>query len=99
MERECKPISAPEWGWMQHECYFCHRVDGLQVHHVFSNAYRKKSERYGFLVSLCIDCHLGRHGVHQDWAKNLELKQTAQRNFEVTHTRDEFRAEFGKSYL
>jgi hypothetical protein len=80
-------------------CFICGKYGLVDKHHIFGNAYRKKSEEYGFIVPLCRMCHTEKGGVHQDWGKNLHLKQIAQTEFERTHTRDDFRQTFGKSYL
>ena len=81
-------------------CYFCGRTDTIERHHIFQGAYRKKSEKYGFVVDLCHDHHNEPpHGVHHNRANNLILKKMAQEQFEQTGTREEFRKLFGKSYL
>lgn len=69
------------------------------MHHIFSGPYRKASTKHGMVVPLCIDCHTGPEGVHQNQRLNLRLKATAQEGFEQTHSREEFRKIFGKSYL
>ena len=82
------------------ECFVCGRVDNLHRHHVFyGTSNRTQSEKHGMWVWLCMDHHTGDHGVHFYKPYDLELKQMAQRKFEETRTRDEFRAIFGKSYL
>lgn len=75
----------------------------VERHHIFGGANRKKSERYGFIVPLRPDLHP--NGVHYDknnslGVNDLELKRLAQAYFEQHFgTRDEFRDEFGKSWL
>ncbi len=82
------------------ECWFCGSQQYLQMHHVFAGAYRKKSTKYGFVVPLCMACHLlSPDGVHVNQERNLVLKRWAQEQFEETHTRQEFREVFGKNYL
>lgn len=82
------------------QCYFCGRTDTLERHHIFQGAYRKKSERYGFVVDLCHQHHNEPpDGVHFNRTNNLELKRMAQEQFEQNRTREEFRSLFGKSYL
>lgn len=81
-------------------CYLCGKTWMLETHHIFSGPYRKKSEQYGFLVTLCSWCH--RHptiGVTYNKERNQILKRKAQEQFEQTHSRAEFRQIFGKSYL
>ena len=80
-------------------CHLCGSYSNIQIHHVYGNAYRKKSTQYGMVTPLCISCHTGPDGVHLNHEKNLALKRDFQRKFEETHSRDEFRRIFGKSYI
>lgn len=81
-------------------CFFCKRSDVLHTHHIFGGAYKKRSERYGFLVYLCPEHHTGDQGVHFDIEKEKFLKRGCQRRFERLYgTREEFMKEFGKNYL
>lgn len=73
----------------------------VERHHVFSSVYRKKSEKYGFIVPLRPDYHP--NGVHAGKnAKEIDtqLKQMAQEYWEAHYgSREDFRREFGRSYL
>ena len=73
----------------------------VERHHIFGGAYRKKSERFGFVVPLRPDLHP--NGVHAGpQAKEIDtkLKQMAQGYWEDHFgTREEFMREFGKNYL
>lgn len=81
-------------------CYFCGTTVGLESHHVWGGvANRPISERYGLKIWVCHSCHTGPHGVQYDKAKNLLVKQQAQRAFEKTHTRAEWMALIRKNYL
>lgn len=72
----------------------------LHKHHVFMGSLRKISEREGFFVWLCPDCHTnGENAVHRDYSACRRLQQTAQRAYERTRTREEFIRLFGRSYL
>ena len=83
-------------------CYLCGCNAGYERHHaIYGSANRKMSEKYGLVVWLCPECHRSyKHGVHgmnkaaDDW-----LHEQAQAAFEETHTREEFREIFGKSWL
>ncbi len=80
-------------------CYLCGSPYQLETHHVFNQAYKKKSEKYGFLLTLCNACHTGRRdSVHNNAELRKRLKAEAQAEYEKTHTRAEFIAEFGKNY-
>lgn len=73
----------------------------VERHHIFGGVYRKKSEKYGYVVPLRPDLHP--NGVHAGRnARQIDetLKQMAQRDFEEKHgTRADFMREFGKNYL
>lgn len=81
-------------------CMFtdCTRVER---HHVFGGSRKKACEKYGFIAPLRPDLHP--NGVFAGQASKLvdiELKQRCQRYYEENYgTREEFRIEFGKSYL
>lgn len=73
----------------------------VERHHIFGGPNRKKSEKYGFVVPLRPDMHP--NGVYAGSnAKEIDtkLKEMAQTYWEEKiGTREEFRKEFGKSYL
>ena len=81
------------------KCYLCGSFRNVEKHHVYSGPYRKASEKHGMTVDLCASCHRGPHGVHQDAELNKRLKAGFQGKFEETHSREEFRRIFGKSYI
>lgn len=64
---------------------------------------RSKSEKYGLVVYLCHDrCHcFGGYSVHKNAKTMLQLKRYGQLKAmrEQNWTEDDFRREFGKSYL
>ena len=92
-------------------CYLCmllnndyRKHDGLHEHHIFGGeSNRNHSEAEGLKVYLCVEHHMtGKDAVHN--AKNSQkvqerLHQIGQQEFEKTHTREEFRKIFGRSYL
>ena len=81
-------------------CEVCGDVFNLERHHCFGGtANRKLSEKYGLVVWLCPEHHRGDSGVHKFRPLDLAIKQAAQMKFEEEHTREEFRAIFGKSWL
>lgn len=73
----------------------------VERHHIFGGANRKRSEYYGFVVPLRPDLHP--NGVFAgEHAKEVDeyLKRMAQEYFEANYgTREDFRREFGRSYL
>ena len=82
-------------------CEICGRERQINRHHVFfGSANRKLSEKWGMVAILCPDCHQnGKNAVHRCRDTDLRLKEKYQRKFEEEHTREEFRAIFGRSYL
>lgn len=89
------------------ECYISGRTDMLEKHHIFGAANRNKSEQYGLWVYL-------NHFYHNEppcaengflgsahFTKEIRefLRKTAQTEFEKTHTREDFRRIFGKSWI
>lgn len=86
-------------------CFICKRHKsadfyGLDKHHIYSGAYRNKSEKYGLYAFICHDkCHL--NGVHKNHKIDLALKQYAQRKAMEYYgwSIDEFREIFGRNYL
>lgn len=87
-------------------CHMCHEnptFDQLDRHEVFGGAYREKSKELGLWVLLCHHEHhiFGRDAVHNNRAKDLELKQEGQRAAMAAYgwNTEEFIARFGRNYL
>lgn len=85
-------------------CFLCgrNRNAGLEIHHIFQNAYRKKSEKYGATVILCADCHrLGYFAAHRNKQTMDYLHKYGQRKVmkEYGLTVEEFVDLFGRNYL
>lgn len=83
------------------ECFFCHSTQNLEKHHCISGiANRKIADRTGLWVWLCQMHHTGSQGVHTSRSDlKKELQRYAQEVFEQSHSRQEFRELFGKSWL
>lgn len=73
----------------------------VAIHHVFNGPNRRLSEDYGFIVPLRPDWHnMMPYSVHMDQRFDESLKRKAQTYYEEhIGTREQFIAEFGKSYL
>ncbi len=81
------------------ECWVCGNPN-VEDHHIFfGTSNRKWSEKYGLKVWLCPIHHRGDYGVHHNKQADQVLKESAQKKFEETHTREEFMAIFGRNYL
>lgn len=83
------------------ECFITGATSGLHKHHIyFGNPGRKISEANGFWVWLRHDWHNGAsYGVHFNHHLDLDLKRLCQKEYEKTHSREEFMRFIGKSYL
>ena len=83
------------------KCFICHKQGYTEQHHIFGGANRKKSERDGLKVDLCMDCHrTGKHAVHKDAEVMLRLHQYGQRLYMAKYgaTTEEFIKIYGKNY-
>ena len=81
-------------------CFFCGRPAEC-IHEVyFGTANRQISIENGFCAGLCHREHnLSSKSVHRDREMDLKLKRIYQKKYEENHTREEFIALIGKSYL
>ena len=78
------------------QCWFC-RSPYVELHHcIHGTSNRKNADKYGLTIWVCHEHHMT---IHNDRITDLGVIQMAQKKFEETHTRDEFRAIFGKSWL
>lgn len=84
------------------ECEICGATRWLEQHHVFNAAYRKKSEKFGAVATLCHFCHNEPpNGVHHNAERMHQLKSKYQMQIMDKYgmSEEEFIREFGKSYL
>ena len=84
------------------ECFMTGSIANLHKHHIYAGGRRKISEKNGFWVWLRGDYHnQADYGVHGKNGHDLDvfLKQVCQARYEETHSREEFLALIGKSYL
>jgi len=76
-------------------CIICgNKKDNL--HEVFPGAYRLRSMKYHMVLPLCAHHHTQ---MHEDIELSLYWKRSCQKEFEMSHTREEFIKIFGKNYL
>jgi hypothetical protein len=84
------------------KCYQTGRTDNLHEHHIyFGSGLRKISEKHGFKVWLTGEWHNqdSRIDVHHNREFDLFLKRLCQEKYEEEHSRAEFVALTGRSYL
>lgn len=87
-------------------CYLC-RMRGnyrkypiTHKHHVFGGPLRAISEAEGFTVDLCPDDHeFGTEAVHRNQENMRLIQRECQREYEKTHTRQQFMELIGRNYL
>ena len=80
-------------------CFLCGSHYNIEIHHIYSGSRRKSSTKYGLVVPLCINCHRGPNGVHQNAEKMRYLRVIGQRMFEKVYPDEDFVAIFHKNYL
>ena len=95
------------------ECFLCARLDrwpkyhrNLEGHHIYYGCNHQQSDRHGFLINLCPHHHRGdergnKDAVHSEDKNDYGdyIQRWAQQEYEKTHTREEFMAIFGRSWL
>lgn len=85
------------------KCWQTGRTDNLHVHHIYGAANRKISDKYGFWVWLTKEWHNGDSRIcvhsHPNTGLDLQLKRECQEHFELDHSREEWIALIGRSYL
>ena len=83
-------------------CFISGSTTGLQRHHIYGASNRNISEENGFWVWLRHDCHIEdspNKTPHNCRMTDLCLKEMCQREYEKTHSREEFIKLIGRSYL
>jgi hypothetical protein len=83
------------------KCFVCGKTYDLAVHHVYEGtANRRVSDATGMTIFLCHYHHnMSDEGIHFNKELDLSVKRYAQEVYERTHSREEFRSLFGKSWL
>lgn len=77
-------------------CELCGCNSNLTTHHIMNGAYRKKSEEYGGVMTLCFGCH---RKVHDSPEVQKALKQRYQARFELLYSHEKWMELFHKNYL
>lgn len=88
-------------------CYLCmilnndyHEKAYLEEHHVLFGNTHAFAEAEGLKVNLCLDHHrIGPAAVHNNHDNAELLMRIAQKEWERTHSRDEWIRQAGKNYL
>lgn len=88
-------------------CYLCMRLHEnytvyqmVHEHHVYPGRNRQVSEANGFKVYLCVRHHgYSREAVHENHEYMRLIQMDCQRQYERTHTRQQFMQLIGQSFL
>jgi len=83
-------------GLEKEKCSYCGSYGAIEVNEVFEGKNRQVSIKNGFCVSLCHRCH---QKFHDNREFNLYYKRLFQKEFEKTHSREEFIKLIGRNYL
>lgn len=85
----------------ERECYITGSTGELHRHHIYhGTGNRQVSEDNGFWVYLTPELHnMSKYGVHYNDDFDLYLKRKCQREYEKTHSRQDFIKLIGRSYL
>lgn len=82
------------------KCWVTGSTTGLDKHHCLRGPFRKKADELGLWVWLRHDVHMRMHQrLHPFEFLEDQLKQVAQEAYERDHTREEWFAHFGRSWL
>jgi len=84
------------------KCFICRTTTNIHEHHIYyGSSKRKISEKHGFKVYLCYCHHEGTYGVHGKCGEKLNrhLKIMCQKEYEKSHTREQFLKIIGKNYI
>lgn len=74
-------------------CEFCGKFSKrLDPHEVYGGSNRKRSIKYKFIKLLCRECHSNENIINQ-------LRIDTQKEYEKSHTKEEFIKLIGKSYI
>ena len=73
----------------------------VQKHHImYGTANRKKADKDGYILPLCVDHHTGGNGIHRNRGMALRWMELAQQHYERHKgTREDFIRDYGRSYL
>jgi hypothetical protein len=74
------------------KCFYCGKTGKMDLHEVYGGSNRTRSIKNGLVIPLCRMCH-----SDEEIIKYLRIK--LQKEYEKTHTRQDFISLIGKSYL
>lgn len=99
-------MQRASWQTESGGCILCRLLESdyaekfTHKHHIYGGPNRDISEAEGFTADLCLYHHIdGKKAVHNNREMDLILKKMCQREYEKTHTRQQFIDLIGRSYL
>ena len=81
------------------KCAICGSKTGINKHEVFYGRNRQNSIKYGLVVPLCFNHHVGDDGIHKDKELDLYYKKLFQKKWiELYGTNEDFIKIFHQNY-
>lgn len=74
------------------KCFYCGKEGKMDIHEVYGGSNRTRSIKNGFCIPLCRLCH-----SNENIISYLRIK--LQKEYEKTHTREDFIKIIGKNYI
>lgn len=78
------------------KCCICGSSKSVEINEIFEGSYRSLSIKYGMITPFC---QLHHNAFHNDRLMNLYYKAMFQKEFEKTHSQEEFIKIFKKNYV
>lgn len=81
-------------------CKRCGKTYGVEEHHIFGGANRKRSDRDGLTIDLCGHCHrTSKDSAHASGEYTCYLHKLGQTVYEDYYGEGSFLPEYGRNYL
>ena len=82
------------------KCCVCGTKTGIILHECIYGRNRQNSIKYGLVIPLCVNCHTGTNGIHNNYELDSYYHKLAQCKWEQVYgDRDEFINIFKSNYL
>ncbi len=82
------------------KCVICGTEKDIILHECIYGRNRQNSIKYGLVIPLCVSCHTGINGIHNNKELDSYYYKLAQEKWEEVYgNRDEFIEIFGKSWI
>lgn len=82
------------------KCCVCGTKIGIILHECIYGRNRQNSIKYGLVIPLCVNCHTGTNGIHNNYELDSYYHKLAQCKWEQVYgNRDDFICIFKNNYL